>query len=193
MMSEKPKETIMFEICPSAREKNSQNGLGLISAVFAVALAIFIIWASLENVIGLWTALILCLPVALFIATSRFVFKYGKDYIMGLRIYPRGVGTYFPLQKDPDKMEVFVPFSDIEEMAIEENLEVHRTGRRIKRVNVYRIWIRKTGEEKITVFSEMTNLHPDMILKFRQLPSYILNNDLLPSDKLDLSKMHPSI
>ena len=189
MTTETSSNSILFEIAPSSKTKNSHRGLGIISAVFALLLAVFIIWAGINGQIEIWTIIILSFPVLLFAAVSWFVLRFGEDYVLGIRIYQHGIGTFFPLKKDPEHQEQIVMFGEIELLAIEENLEVHRVGRRIERINVYRIRVQRKGQEKTELQAEMLNLLPEQILKFRQIPDFLIKNQLLPTEKIDRSQM----
>jgi hypothetical protein len=182
-------DSVLFEIAPSPKDRNSHLGLGIISAVFALLLAIFIIWSGVNGQIGTWTTVILSLPVLLFGAVSWFVLRFGVDYVLGVRVYPFGIGTFYPLKKDPERQEQIVRFEEIQRLEVEENLEVHRTGRRIKSINVYRIRVVKNGEVKPELLADMINLLPEQILKFRQLPDVLIKNQLLPAEKIDKSQM----
>jgi hypothetical protein len=182
-------ETVLFEITPSSKDKNKHLGLGIVSAVFAVLLAAFVAWSGINGQISTWTIVILSLPVLLFAAVSWFVLKFGEDYVLGVRVYPQRIGTFFPLKKDPGKQERNISFEEIKTLEFEENLEVHRTGRRIKRINVYRIRVIRNGEEKPELLADMIDLLPDQILKFRQLPEFLVKSELLPYEKVDTRQM----
>jgi hypothetical protein len=181
--------TILFEISPSSKDKNKHLGLGIVSAFFATLLALFIIWSGINGQIGTWTIIILSLPVVLFAAVSWFVMQFGGDYVLGVRVYPQKIGTYYPLRKDPGRQEQNVLFSAIRMLEFEENLEVHRTGRQIKKINVYRIRVLRNGEDKPELLADMIDLYPEQILKFRQLPGFLIKNNLLPSEKIDTRQM----
>jgi hypothetical protein len=181
--------SILFEIAPSPKDKNSHRGLGIISAVFALLLAVFILWAAFNRQIGIWTIVILSLPVLLFVAVSWFVLRFGGDYVLGIRVYPHGIGTFFPLKENPERKEPVVRFDEIQLLELEETLEVHRMGRRIKRINVYRLRVQRPGQEKTELLAEMIDLLPAQIMKFRQLPDFLIYNELLSAEKIDRSKM----
>lgn len=180
---------LLFEITPSSRDKNKHRGLGILSGVFASLLGIFIVYSAMRGVIGTWTIIILTLPVLLFSAVSWFVLRFGGDYVVGVRVYPFGIGAYFPLAQEPERQEQIVSFERIKVLEFTEDIEVHRTGRSIKKINVYRIGVQLEGDEKAEVLVDMIDLLPEQILKFRQLPGLLIKNNLLSEDKIDRSKM----
>jgi hypothetical protein len=181
--------SILFEITPKFRDKNKHRGLGIVSAVFAFLLVIFIIWAGMSRQISGWTIFILVFPVLLFSAVAWFVLRFGGDYVLGIRVYPYGIGTYFPLKNDPLRQEQIIRFEEIQRLDFEETLEVHRAGRRIKSINVYRIRVHRFGQEKPELLAEMLDLLPDQIIQFRCLPEFIANNNLLAPDQINKSLM----
>ncbi|NVO20788.1 MAG: hypothetical protein HXX13_13890 [Bacteroidetes bacterium] len=181
--------SILYEINPSPKSTRAHQGLGFVSATFASFLLIIMIWGGFSHSLGTWTLLIMTLPLLLFSAVSWFVLKFGGDYVMGTRVYSSSIACYYPAQRDPLKQEKILRFEDISQLFLEEDLELHRTGRRIKPIQVYRIHITKHGEDKPELFIEMLNILTDQVLKFRQLPDFLIKNNLMPSDKIDLSKM----
>ncbi len=180
---------LILEILPSPKSRNAQLWLGRISAIFALMLGIFILFAGLKGVLGTWTIVILIFPMLLFLSVSWFVRKFGVDYIAGLRIYSHGAGVFFPLIQAESRHEEIIPFSEVDLIEMEETLEVHRMGRRIKKVNVYRLKITKTGDGHAPLMIELTDLLPSQILVFRQIYQVLTEKNLLPPEKIDRSKM----
>jgi hypothetical protein len=152
--------SFLFEISPSLKNRNAHRGLGILSAVFAFMLAVFILWAGISGLIGTWTIIILALPALLFASVSFFVLRFGNDYVFGVRVYSFGIGTYFPLKKNPEEQERIIGFKDIRMLEFEENMEVHRTGRQIKQFNVYRINVLRNDAETKELLADMTDLLP---------------------------------
>ena len=189
MTIEPQMNSVLFEIAPSSKDKNALRGLGIISAVFAALLSVFIFWSGISGQIGVWTIVILFFPVLLFASVSWFVLRFGGDYVLGIRVYPHGIGTFFPLKKNPEGQEQIIRFDEIQLLELEENVEVHRTGRSIKRINVYRIRVHRKDQKEPELLADMIDLLPAQILKFRQLPGFLINNQLLSSGKIDKSRV----
>jgi hypothetical protein len=181
--------TVLYEIHPSPNDKNAHKGLGTLSALFAVILGIFIIWSALDGKLSTWTIIILCLPVILFSAIAWFVLRFRKIQFSGIRVYPDGIDVYFPMLETGKQPLERIRFDEIRLLDFEENVELHRMGRRVKRFNVYRIQVMKIGKENLEPFQELVDLKPDQILKFRQLPHFLVSNELLEPEKIDTKKM----
>jgi len=181
--------SILFEIAPSSKDKNKHRGLGVISAVFASLLTVFIFMAGISGQIGTWTIVILVFPVLLFTAVAWFVIRFGGDYVLGIRVYPYGIGTFFPLKNDLDLQEQIIRFDEIRMIEFEEKQEVHRTGRRIKQIIVYSIRVLRNGKEKPELLADLIDLLPEQVLLFRQLPGFLVSNHLLTADQVDKSRM----
>lgn len=179
---------ILFEIQPSESERRSQSLLGYLSASFASLLFCFVLFAGITGKIGVWAIILTGASVLLFLAIAVVVFHLGKEYLFGIRIYEDGIGLYHPLKKAQEHPDFFVPYTVIELLELEEKLELHRTGRRVKRFHVYRIHIRKAGRES-ELFAEMTGLMSSEMLKFRQLPDFLAENKLLTDDRIDREKL----
>jgi hypothetical protein len=126
--------------------------------------------------------------IALFSAIAFVIFYLGREYLFGIRIYQEGIGLYHPLKTIQENPAYFTPFTDIELLELDEAIELHRTGRKLKRFNVYRIRIRKPGSQ-LELLAEMTGLMPSEINKFRQLPDILVENQLLPEAKINRQKL----
>lgn len=162
--------------------------MGILSSAFAILLLCFVLYAGVTGKIGLWAIILLSASVLLFSTIAAVVFHLGKQYLFGIRIYEDGIGLYHPLRAIQERPEFFTPFREIDLLELEETLELHRAGRRIKRLNVYRVRITKPGRP-VELFAEMIGLMSSEILKFRRLPDFLVENNLLPEDKIDREKL----
>ncbi len=180
---------VLLEIHPSRASKVSHLGLGAVSAGFAFLLAFFILWAGIAGEIGNWTIIILSLPVLLLAAVAWFVLKFGVDYVQGIKVYDTGLGIYYPLKRNPQKNEAFTLFTDIRMLYFEEKLEVHRFGNRYKQVRICRISAEFHQKEKRQLLVDMLNLTGHNILKFRELPEFLLQNKLILPEKIEINSL----
>lgn len=181
--------TVVYSVMPSPKSRNANKGLGLLSAGFAILLLMFILWAAFTSMVGTWTIVILCLPMALFMAIAWFVLRFAGDYVSGILVFPEGISRYYPMRKEEFRQEEYTPFSAITLLEFEETLELHRVGRKVKRFNVYRIRIQTTQQETLRPYSEMLDLLPEQVIKFRQLPDFLLQHKLLDEERIDVNKM----
>jgi len=181
--------SLLFEIAPTRGSRNSHRSLGITAALFALLLSTFILWNVVLGLIGTWTIIFLVLAVLLFAVVSWIVLRFGKDYVTGIRIYVDGLAAFYPLVKDPERREKFIPFSEVERVEISENLEVHRTGRRIRKFDVYRLSVWRKGAKEPELLADMVDLTPGQVLAFRKIPGLLEQNRLLQPDQIDRSKM----
>lgn len=183
------RSSLLFEIAPTRGSRNSHRSLGITAALFALLLSTFILWNIVTGLIGTWTIIFLVLVVLLFAVVSWFVLRFGKDYVTGIHIYVDGLAAFYPLVKDPERREKFIPFSEVERIEISENLEVHRTGRRIRKFDVYRLSVWRKGAKEPELLADMVDLAPGQVLAFRKIPGLLEQNRLLQPDQIDRSKM----
>lgn len=179
----------LLRILPSTSATRMQNRVQKLSSLFAFLILCLILWGAYSGTLGLWTMIILSLPMILFMAISWFVWKFGKDYVAGLIIYPKGIGNYYPMVRDGKKKEEIFPFEEIQRLEMEETVEVHRMGRRIRKMNVYRIRILKHHSSSLEILSELIDLDPEQVIKFRKIGDLLVEKGLLPEEKVDRSKM----
>jgi len=175
----------LYEIWPSPKEKKSPRLLGFISAFFALLLLAFILWAAINGKIGTWTIVILSFPVLFLALVSRFAFKVENNLEAGIIATEEGIG----ITVASGLMGDLIKYQDIDMIEFEENLELHRTGKRIRRFNVYRVRVQKKGQASKELLAEMIDLLPEQILKFRHFPDFLIKNGLIPRERMDTSKL----
>lgn len=179
----------LLRVLPSTSATSLQNRVQKLSALFAFLIFCLIAWGAYSGTLGTWTLIILALPMVLFVAISWFVWKFGKDYVAGLIVYPHGIGNYYPMVGDGHKKEEILSFDEIQRLEMEETIEVHRMGRRIRKMNVYRIRILKRNSTTQDILSELIDLDPQQVIQFRKLGNLLVENGLLSDEQVDRSKM----